>query len=138
MRRTFLALALTAALLSGCGDDEEEPAATPAATAEATEEPAAAAGGEELALTSPEDGSLEFDKTELTAPAGSVTIAYDNPSQVPHAVAIEGDGVEETGETVQAAAAPPLTVELEAGTYTFYCPVGQHRDAGMEGTLTIE
>ena len=88
--------------------------------------------------TSPEDGSLEFDQTELSAPAGSVTIAYDNPSQVPHAVAIEGEGVDESGETVQAAAAPPLTVDLEAGTYTFYCPVGQHRQAGMEGTLTVE
>ena len=136
MRRTFLALALTGTLLAGCGGDDEEPAATPAATAEATAEPAG--GGEALDLSSPEDGSLTFDPTELTAPAGTVTIAYDNPSQVPHAVAIEGDGVDEVGETVTGSEALPLTAELKAGTYTFYCPVGQHRQAGMEGQLTVE
>jgi plastocyanin len=137
MRRTLIALALAVAVFTGCGGDDDEPesAATPAAT---QEEPAGGGGGEELALASPEDGSLEYDKTELTAPAGSVTITYSNPSQVPHAVALEGNGVEETGETVTASDAPPLTVELEAGTYTFYCPVGQHRSAGMEGTLTVE
>ena len=45
MRRSFIALALTAALFAGCGDDEEEPAATPEPAAEATEAPAASGGG---------------------------------------------------------------------------------------------
>ena len=140
MRRTFIALALATAVFAGCGgDDDEESAATPAPAQqeEATPEPAAG-GGEPLALTSPEDGALKFDKTDLQAPAGTVSIAYSNPSQVPHAVAIEGNGVDESGEVVSGADAPPLTVELEAGEYTFYCPVGQHRDAGMKGTLTVQ
>ena len=57
---------------------------------------------------------------------------------MPHAVEIEGDGVEEDDRDGHGGDAPPLTVELEAGDYTFYCPVGQHREAGMEGTLTVE
>jgi plastocyanin len=135
MRRTLLALGLAGALLAGCGGDDEEPAATPAATAE---EPTAGGGGETLEVSSPADGSLVFDQTELRAPAGAVTLDYDNPSGVPHAVAIEGNGVDAVGETVTDAKAPPLTAELKAGTYTFYCPVGQHREAGMEGQLTVE
>jgi plastocyanin len=131
MRRTFIALAAAAVVLAGCGGGDEESSAT--ATPTATE----AAGGE-LALAAPEDGSLKFDKSTLSASAGSVTIEFANPSQVPHAVAIEGNGVQESGETVTESDAPPLTVDLKAGEYTYYCPVDGHRAAGMEGTLTVK
>ena len=141
MRRTLIALALATALFAGCGGDDEEPesAATPAATEEATETPAASGGeGETLAFSAPEDGSLKFDQSDVTAKAGKVTVTFDNPSSVPHAVEIEGNGVEAVSETVTASEAPPVEVELAPGTYTFYCPVGGHEAAGMKGTLTVE
>jgi uncharacterized cupredoxin-like copper-binding protein len=28
-------------------------------------------------------------------------------------------------------------VDLDAGEYKFYCPVGNHEQAGMVGTLTV-
>ena len=141
MRRTLIALALATALFAGCGgvDEEPESAATPAATEEATETPAASGGeGETLAFSAPEDGSLKFDQSDMTAKAGKVTVTFDNPSSVPHAVEIEGNGVEAVSETVTASEAPPVEVELTPGTYTFYCPVGGHEAAGMKGTLTVE
>ena len=138
MRRTITALFLAAALIGGCGgDDEEEPAATPQATAEETQEPAGGGGGgEEVMVASPEDGGLSFDPGELSAPAGEVTFTYDNPSQVPHAFEIEGVDGSATDTITQSEAT--VTVRLEAGEYTFFCPVGSHRQAGMEGTLTVE
>jgi plastocyanin len=135
MRRTITAFVLATALFAGCGgnDEEEQPAATP----EATQEEPASGGGETVQVSSPEDGSLKFDQAELTAPAGKVTFTYDNPSQVPHAFEVEGNGVEEETETITQSKAS-ITVDLKPGTYTFYCPVGNHQQAGMEGTLTVE
>ena len=136
MRRTLTALVLATALLAGCGGDDEE--TQPAATAEATEEPASGGGGgETVKVSAPEDGSLKFDQATLTAKAGTVTFEFSNPSSVPHAFEVEGNGVEEETETVTGADAS-VTADLKAGEYTYYCPVGQHRAAGMEGTLTVE
>jgi plastocyanin len=64
-----------------------------------------------------------------------VDIELVNDSSVPHAVAI--DGVDATSDTVTGGTAT-LSTELEPGEYTYFCPVGNHRDAGMEGTLTVE
>ena len=139
MRRTFLAVALAAALFAGCGGDDEEPAATPAA--EATQAPAedgGGGGGETLTFSAPADGTLKFDQADATAKAGTVTVEFANPSSVPHAVEIQGNGVEEETDTVTGGDAPSIQVDLQPGTYTFLCPVGGHEQAGMKGTLTVE
>jgi plastocyanin len=140
MRRTLIAVALATAVFAGCGgDDEEEPASTPAPAEEATQEPAGGGGGgETLAFSAPADGSLKFDQGDVTAKAGKVTVTFDNPSSVPHAVEIEGNGVEEETETVTGGEAPPITIDLKPGTYEYYCPVSGHEAAGMKGTLTVE
>jgi plastocyanin len=140
MRRMLIAVALATAVFAGCGggDDEQDSAATPAATETATQE-SSSSGGEKLAFSAPEDGSLKFDQGgEVTAKAGKVTVTFNNPSPVPHAVEIEGNGVETKTEVVTASEAPPVEVDLKPGTYTFYCPVGGHEEAGMKGTLTVK
>ena len=143
--RTIAVLAAALVLaLAGCGGDDDENGGGTAATSTPTEAPedsggggGGGGGGETISLAAPEDGSLVFEPSELSAAAGDVTIEFDNPSTNPHAVAIEGNGVDETGETVTGDSTS-LTATLEAGEYTFYCPVGGHRQAGMEGTLTVE
>jgi plastocyanin len=97
------------------------------------------AGGPALELTSPEDGSLVFEPSTLDAPAGEVTIEYTNPSDIQHNVAIEGDGaVLAQGETVTGGDTGPATASLEPGEYVFFCSIPGHREAGMEGQLTVE
>ena len=153
MRRIiwFLTIALAAGVLAaaGCGDDEEEgnggaatEQETPAATEEPTEEPtpteeAGGGGGETLTLTADPGGAISWEPAELNAAAGSVTIELVNDSDTPHAVEVEGNGVEEESETITGSTTE-LTVDLEPGEYVFYCPVGQHRQNGMEGQLLVE
>jgi plastocyanin len=136
-------LAVLVLALAGCGGDDDESgggesAATSTPTAESGGEGGGGGGGgETLQLAAPEDGSLVFEPDTLTAKAGSVTIEFDNPASVPHAVEVEGNGVEEVSDTVTSDDTS-LSVDLEAGEYEFYCPVGNHRSEGMEGTLTVE
>ena len=138
-----VALLFAALTLAACGGGDDESSSGSEATATPTETAtedsggtSAGGGGEKLALAAPADGSLKFDKTDLTAKAGNVTIDFDNPSSVPHAVEIEGNGVEEETKTVTKDKAS-VTVDLKPGTYEFYCPVGNHRAEGMEGKLTV-
>ena len=141
----FLVLALGAFTAAGCGDDEEDgggdtAASTPTTTESApteTEKSGSGGGGTELKIAADPGGALKFDKDSLEAPAGKVTIVMDNPSSLPHAVEIEGAGVEEEGETVQKGGTSTASAELKAGDYEFYCPVPGHKEGGMEGTLTV-
>jgi plastocyanin len=145
MRRMtwMLALLLAAGVLlaAGCGDDDDDDGGGggAASTPEATEDSSGGGGGggEALTLTADPGGAISWEPGELSAPAGSVTVTLVNESDVPHAVEVEGNGVEEESETVTAGETE-LTVDLEPGEYTYYCPVGQHRQQGMEGTLTVE
>ena len=111
---------------------EEEEEGEEAGQAEAAE-----GGAGALSLTANAGGQLSFDKQSLEAPAGEVTIRMENPSSVPHNVSVEGDGVDEEGETVEKGGTSEVSAELRAGEYTFYCSVPGHREGGMEGTLTV-
>lgn len=104
---------------------------------EATEAPASGEGST-VALAAAPSGELRFDKKEISAKAGKVTIDIDNPSDIPHNVAIEGDGEQLAVSDTVTKAKANATATLEAGTYTFYCAVAGHRQAGMEGKLTVE
>jgi plastocyanin len=82
--------------------------------------------------------ALAFDKDSLSAKAGKVTIDFDNPSVIPHNVVIEEDGEELAGFEPITESEKSATAELKAGTYTYYCSVPGHREAGMEGELTVK
>jgi plastocyanin len=143
MKRTFLCAAIAALAVAGCGSDNSSSSSsssdTTAAPAPAATTPASGGGGStNLQLAADSSGALKFDKSSLDAKAGKVTITMDNPSPVPHAVAVEGSGVDQDGKTVQMGGKSTVTVDLKAGKYTFYCPVDGHRAAGMQGTLTVK
>jgi plastocyanin len=140
----FVAIALALFGLAACGGDDGDDGGdgeTTAAEETTATEPAgggAAGAGTTLELTSPADGEFSYDKKTLQAPAGSVTINYDNPAALSHDVVIEDQSGEDVGKTdLIAEDTTSITLELQPGTYTFYCDVTGHREGGMEGTLTV-
>jgi uncharacterized cupredoxin-like copper-binding protein len=100
---------------------------------------APAHAAETLRLKADAGGKLKFDKTTLTAKAGSVTLVMTNPksSGIPHAIAVEGNGVDKDGKRAAPGKTSTVTANLKAGKYVFYCPVDKHKDKGMKGKLTV-
>jgi plastocyanin len=138
MRWLTLIAAVAVLALAGCGSDNKESAAKSTSTPAATDTPAGSSGGGAQTIKlSADPAALKFDKSTLTAKAGKVTLSMANPSGIPHAVAIEGNGVDVDGKTVQKGGTSTASADLKAGTYEFYCPVDGHKAAGMKGTLTV-
>ncbi|AKM79538.1 MAG: hypothetical protein UX85_C0010G0017 [Candidatus Beckwithbacteria bacterium GW2011_GWB1_47_15] len=88
--------------------------------------------GSEATSQEVKSGSYFFDPFEITAKAGTVTIT-NTENQGFHTFVIDELGVKET-----LAAGTSFSFEAEPGTYAFYCDVGNHRELGMEGVLTVE
>jgi len=82
-------------------------------------------------------GALAYVFAEAEAPAGQITFRSPNESAVDHNIAIEGNGINELGPVVKNGGVSELSLELQAGEYTFYCSVVGHRAAGMEGPLRV-
>jgi uncharacterized cupredoxin-like copper-binding protein len=145
---SFAVLAAAGAVVAGCGSSDDggstsaagsTPAPAPAATSTTAAGSSTAASGD-LQLKAVEANGLSFDKKTLDAKAGKVTLTMDNPGgdSQPHAIAVEGNGVDKDGKVVQPGGTSTVALDLKPGKYTFYCPVPGHRQAGMEGTLTVQ
>ena len=148
---TLLALALAALALVACGDsdDSDTTSGGGATTTETSNDTTTGAtggggaggggGGNTLSFEADPSGGLAYTTTEATTKPGKVTIEFDNPQSLTHDVAIEDSNEKEVGATELIASGSDSTVvNLKPGTYTFFCSVPGHREAGMEGTLTVE
>lgn len=98
-----------------------------------------AGGGGVLKFEAEPGAALAYTTTKATTSAGEVTVEFNNPQALTHDVAIEDSSGEEIGKTdLVADGSAATTVNLKPGTYTFFCTVPGHREAGMEGTLTVK
>jgi uncharacterized cupredoxin-like copper-binding protein len=149
--RTLVPVLATGLLaLAGCGSSSSSssssttassaPApATTASTASTSTTAPAQTGGSSLSLAANPEGQLSFDHTSLTAKAGKVSIAFSNMSPLGHNVTVESAAGKVLGATPTfEGSSKTLSLTLTAGTYKFYCSVPGHRQAGMEGTLTVQ
>ena len=146
MRRLplLLVIVVAAALgLASCGGDDDgggdTQATTPTETTTPQQEDGGAGGGAARVVRVSADpgGDLAFAQDSLTAQAGRTTFEFRNPASIPHDFRVEQDGNEVGGTDVITDDTAEETLDLEAGEYTFFCSVAGHRQAGMEGTLTV-
>jgi plastocyanin len=145
MRRAsaLACLAVAAALgLAACGgssNNDTTAASTPANTATSAGGGGAAAGGSTVNISTPSGTDLAYDQKDVSAKAGSVTIDFQNNESIAHDVAVEDSSGMQVGATaLVSSGSATATVDLTPGTYAFFCTVPGHRQAGMEGTLTVK
>jgi len=146
---TFLILALASAALVACGGSSSNSSSATTASTESSESAGGgASSGEEnsaggaastLKFEADPNGELAYTTTSATAKPGKVTVEFNNPQGLTHDVAIEDSSGKEVGATeLIAESSTSTTVDLKPGTYHFFCTVPGHREAGMEGTLTVK
>jgi plastocyanin len=140
------ALVLASIALVACGsssDDSSSTSETSSQSGTATS-PGAEAEGKSAGSAAAVDfeaapSGLAYTSDTATAKAGAVTVDFTNPQPLAHDVAIENAGGKTVGKTeLVTEGSGSAVVNLKPGEYTFYCTVPGHREAGMEGTLTVK
>lgn len=140
------ALLLAAFALAACGGGDDDTTAGETTTESessgggSTEAEGGSAGGAAVVdFEADPGGALAYTSEKATAKAGKVTINFTNPTALGHDVDIEDSSGKAIAETeVITEGSDSTTANLEPGEYTFFCSVPGHREAGMEGTLTVE
>ena len=151
MKKVAFAFALLIAsfALVACGSSSDDSSSTPtetqsqSGTETGSGNPAAegksAGSGASVTFEADPNGGLAYTSDTATAEAGKVTVDFTNPQPLTHDVAIEDSSGKTVGKTgLIAEGSDSAVVDLKPGTYTFFCTVPGHREAGMEGTLTVK
>lgn len=96
-------------------------------------------GGEAARTVEVGAGEFSFDGFPETLPVGTVEIVFENTGTVEHDLVLEEHGDEVVvPETAPGERATGSVSLLQRGEYTFYCSVADHREQGMETTVTVE
>jgi outer membrane protein assembly factor BamB len=113
------------------------PAASTSTTGETTSTTRGARAPGTVSLGAVDD-QLAFTTDHATANAGKVTVAFTNNSALDHDVVLIDSQNKILGKTpVFQGGSKSFAATLAPGTYTYYCSVPGHRQAGMQGTLAV-
>jgi uncharacterized cupredoxin-like copper-binding protein len=81
------------------------------------------------------NGQLAFVTNKAQGTTGEITVKMANKSSTQHDIVIDGKG---KGSVVSNGGVSQFKASFTAGTYTYYCSVPGHRQAGMQGKLTVK
>lgn len=129
------------------------PGSTPGASGSGTPHPGsggsgalgetpASAGPPHVEVTAEDTEAFRFVLSRPSVPAGQVIVEFVNHGQDEHNL----NALEPGGEPVPSGslpdtapnAHPSLTLNLRAGSYTFFCSIKDHEAKGMKATLKVE
>jgi uncharacterized cupredoxin-like copper-binding protein len=123
MRRLLL-LSLALGLVPACGGDD--------ATSDETSSPGGSGADVNVSLS-----EYTIDPSAIAVDPGSYTFHVVNDGSTVHALEVEGPNGEVETEHLEPGESADLTVDLQGdGEFEMYCPVADHRERGMEGTIT--
>jgi plastocyanin len=129
--------------LAGCGAGgggqagEQPGSPEPRKPSETTGE-AAAAPGQVIETIEVKETEFALNPARITLDKpGTYVFKAVNTGAVVHSLEIEGKGIEEETPILDPGQDADLKVTLKPGTYEMYCPVGGHRQQGMDGTVTV-
>jgi hypothetical protein len=140
-----LALALAAAaLLAGCPGNTPEDAsqASPPKTTTTTVSPRTPVTTTNIAAPALPVVDVQLLEYQIRMPdtltAGRQQFRIADAGHEQHGFAIEGPGLStQLGSNLTRGDKTDLTVTLQPGTYTVWCPVDGHRGKGMQRTITV-
>jgi uncharacterized cupredoxin-like copper-binding protein len=134
--------------LTGCGGGggggEETTTGGQASTSTTTSATTASTEGK-MAAESP-IATIQVNETEMSLDPSEITLDRPgtyvfravNTGNVVHALRIEGNGIEEQStRDIGPGESADLQVNLKPGSYEIDCPVDNHEDQGMRGTVTV-
>jgi plastocyanin len=142
MRKLVLVVLGTAAslALAACGGGGGS-SSTSAATPTTSSTTGGGGGGptQTVKVSAAPGSAIAYQQKTLQAKAGNIDFQFTNPQSLQHNFCLEGSSGQQLGcSGTIAQSSDSLTANLKPGTYTFFCNVDSHRQAGMEGTLTVK
>jgi hypothetical protein len=143
MRALFSLLAAVLLLAACPGTSPEGPQKSPPHSSTTTVSPRTPASTTTLPASAAPVSEVQLLEYQIrmadTLPAGLQTLRIANGGEQKHSLAIEGPGVSaQLGSELTRGDVKELTVTLQPGTYTVWCPVDEHRGKGMQRTITVK
>lgn len=80
---------------------------------------------------------FELVPADLTMSSGEITFTLSNGGRFTHDFRVEGEGVDEKSPRVGAGRTDEWSITLDPGEYRISCPISNHADRGMAGTLIV-
>ncbi len=95
------------------------------------------AGGAAEATATVHFKDFQLDPNGVKVTAGTVRFTLKNEGRYTHDFRIEGNGIDDKSPRIGAGRTIEWSIALQVGEYKISCPISNHADRGMTGTLVV-